>query len=463
MPAPAISPRRGLDFDALSLLPKDVRTFLLRRLGPEAEARARALYGGRFLGEHEGAQPPGLDTTRISESPSGPAWGPGVPSSPPEVGARDPGEFSLNPRNYKPLAKKKLRDRRGARRYIKACHEGRWHLSLSKFDGKTGVVTQDVRVPFKCHSWRHEGDCRRWIASQNYARLNEALGRYQDGAISFMVLTLDPRKWKDRWQAFEELVQRWRAFAKWIKRNYGYEGYCSTVEVHRSGWPHLNVVLVSPRLGHGLEEDQDGVRRELVAAAVRCGFGSSLHVEKAKSREAVAGYAVKVAGEVEQCAKEGVGGQMVGEVVKLSQLPTEAPAHFRRLRSSRGFLPASHKPEGNWTGQVVKTPCPPPEPKAGEQVELKLRPPEPVHERGPGMAERVLWALEDYRAATVAELMRGHPELFAPPDQVDPPRHLEQSPFDVVRDAPESPQKLLFLVPEHLAEGRDHPLGGAPP
>jgi hypothetical protein len=40
---------------------------------------------------------------------------------------------------------------------------------------------------------------------------------------------------------------------------------------------------------------------------------------------------------------ESIEGHTVGEVTKLSQAPTIAPSHFRRLRSSKGFLPPKRR------------------------------------------------------------------------------------------------------------------------
>ena len=42
---------------------------------------------------------------------------------------------------------------------------------------------------------------------------------------------------------------------------------------------------------------------------------------------------------------------LVAEVVKLSQLPVNAPWRFRRVRSSKGFLPPVEK-AGLYTGQL---------------------------------------------------------------------------------------------------------------
>lgn len=96
-----------------------------------------------------------------------------------------------------------------------------------------------------------------------------------------------------------------------------------------------------------------------------------LTCEAARNADALAGYLAKLAAEQDTPTPPGV-----GEVVKLTQLPVHAPRGFRRLRSSRGFLPPKPKASGEWTGELVHDPLPektnwfptkrPPHPLAGE-------------------------------------------------------------------------------------------------
>jgi hypothetical protein len=57
----------------------------------------------------------------------------------------------------------------------------------------------------------------------------------------------------------------------------------------------------------------------------------------------MAGYLVKL-------AKELTGAQ----AKKGDQAPLHAPRHFRRIRASRGLLPAQAKGAGEWTGALVR-------------------------------------------------------------------------------------------------------------
>lgn len=328
----------------------------------------KPVRGGRVQGGRGGASP-SLVNTRISESPAASDRG--------SEGGQE-GPAALAP-EHPPggLPKRPLK-------YIDACARNAWHLHLWGWDQKTGEVVWEKRANFKCQSWRHAGDCRRWRAAQNFARVSQALQDKRPRDVLYLVFTLDREKWKDRWEAFDELSARWRPLAKAIARQYATEGtyrqrkekdhrtqrfvpkvppWVGTVEVHRSGWPHLNVVMVAPRLADALDEDPKGTLEWLKRAASRCGFGWRCSIERASSKRALAGYIVKVAGEIETAAKPNATGRLVGEVIKLSQLPVDAKRHFRRLRSAKGFLPPPIK-NPFASGRLLKEPPPPVTPRS---------------------------------------------------------------------------------------------------
>lgn len=250
-------------------------------------------------------------------------------------------------------------------RYVYACREKRWHVKTWAWDPTTGEIVQERTHPFRCRSWRHEGDCRRWRAAQNFSRVNTALLHFPARDCLFLVLTLDRGAWerqgKTRYDAFRELRERWRSLAKALQRRWGGYEYVSTVEVHRSGWPHLNVLLVSRWLAREARHRREGegavksgpAHDWLREHAIACGFGQQCSIERAGSRRALAGYVVKVAGSVEAAHA----GAQVGEVVKMSQVPEGAPPHFRRLRSSIRFLPKPYVYE-NVSGKLVQSPDP---------------------------------------------------------------------------------------------------------
>ncbi|MFP2962007.1 hypothetical protein ACLEPN_30520 [Myxococcus sp. 1LA] len=184
----------------------------------------------------------------------------------------------------------------------------------------------------------------------------------------FLVLTVKPHEWKDEDEAYEGLRDCWRSFAKAIRREWGPMQYVATVEKTRRGWPHLNVIMVAPGVGASLDDMPDYVRQWMKDHADACGFGNQVFIDRPRSREQVAGYIVKLADMSAAAAPGDVGadveavrragaqtarGGTVGEVVKLSQLPRNAPKGFRRLRASPGFLPPAPKNE-EWTGELEK-------------------------------------------------------------------------------------------------------------
>jgi hypothetical protein len=235
-------------------------------------------------------------------------------------------------------------------------------------------------------------------------------------AVTYAVLTLDPSAWtKSGWAkipkkngkiekrprregakedqaaigaSYRALADRWHHLATELKREYGKFGYVSTVEQHRSGWPHLNVVFVNQELADHVKAENNRLRewgrkskgRETASRVFgdlleRSGFGRIAFLEPALSKaengeDRLAAYIAKLAGDPGAAwdgqargllAKaddapaglqiESIEGHTVAEISKYSQAPVRAPSHFRRLRSSKGFLPPKHRDE-DVTGEL---------------------------------------------------------------------------------------------------------------
>lgn len=202
-----------------------------------------------------------------------------------------------------------------------------------------------------------------------------------DGWV-FLVLTLDrggyysgERPWADTGAAYADLSRLSRNFLarlnRWqVRRGWTETGsrWVSTVEAHRSGWPHVNFLIYSPELARELEVDraareQSGergrdlvlLRGELLDLATRPLEGAKVTqqrqmwgvqstAEAARHHGSVASYIVKLAE---------LAGDTSGELAKLTQAPMNAPARFRRLRAGKGFLPPRHR-DPAITGTMVK-------------------------------------------------------------------------------------------------------------
>jgi hypothetical protein len=223
-----------------------------------------------------------------------------------------------------------------------------------------------MRVPYRCQSWRCPW-CARHEAAVTFARLKEATarGEYEPTGWVFMVLTLDREgyysgtRWPDVDVAFRELgklsekfrrrLERWSDAKGW---KFHRSAWAAVVEAHRSGWPHVNVLVYHPELAALLRAESEAldgrakvlVRGEFSALVQASGWGRESTADAARSLDAIAGYVSKLCGLSDACA---------GEVAKITQAPLRAPVRFRRLRSGKGFLPPRRK-NPNVTGTLVR-------------------------------------------------------------------------------------------------------------
>lgn len=253
-----------------------------------------------------------------------------------------------------------------APRYVQRCGCD----ALWTWERNSPVVLQ--RRPLLCGSWRHEGPCARYRASVDFARIKEAVERpeYQPTGWVFCVLTLDRdgyyggEPWLDTQQAYRSLSRMSRNFLTALRKSCKKNGWTSpgsswvaVVEAHRSGWPHVNLLFYCPELAAEIEAERLNERAngasardatlifgEVARCATMAGWGPQSTAERARSRDALAGYFVKLAGQA---------GHTTGELAKLTQVPVQAKAGFRRLRSGVGFLPPKRKNEA-YTGTLLR-------------------------------------------------------------------------------------------------------------
>lgn len=295
-------------------------------------------------------------------------------------------------------------------RYVRACRRNEWRLHL--WD-PTVVGTGDVKmVPYKCHSWRCPGECRSWRAKFDMRRILDALRDFEPTDVCFFVLTLDRngtmggRPWSSRYEAFKGLGRCARILLKrlnralllaqieydaaaailqkqaeregWTAEHYRSmldrklgpypsvigNAWVGTAEQHRSGWPHYNLIVVSPYLAHRLGNNYDELKGaglphhtaillqgELKRHVVESGFGERSSGEMARSPGDVAYYIVKAASAMEDAIPEEVAHVLPKEVAKMSQVPEAAPHGFRRIRSGIRFLPPKKK--SKYTGILL--------------------------------------------------------------------------------------------------------------
>jgi hypothetical protein len=230
--------------------------------------------------------------------------------------------------------------------YVRACHEEAWSLALWRRDGQpldeAGAWWRTVG--YRCKSWRHAGDCGRQRAAEDVRRIQAGLAHERVEDLVYLVATWDQARFGgDYAAAYRGILRCWSRLRKRLIREWGALRYVAVVERHASGFPHLNVILINPRLGSACRGDgwkavRSGWLRE---ALVDCDFGPISWLEPVRSRAAISTYVAKLA----------------GEIGKASQVPLEAPPHFRRLRASRGLLPPPPSPSADLTGRFIKLAC----------------------------------------------------------------------------------------------------------
>ncbi len=223
-------------------------------------------------------------------------------------------------------------------RSIDACSNGDWSLlTWGKADGANPTVH-----PFVCGSWRHEGACRQACGACDFTRINQAISEHSHW--TYCVLTYPARQWPDITALFRFGVVSWARLRKRLTREFGPILYIQTWEIHKSGYPHVNVVVANRKM-------QDAAAKEenfddpafLKIAAEPCGFGWKCYAEPIRGQERMAGYLTKL------------GLELTGQARK-DQTPVNAPRHFRRIRASRGLLPKRLK-NPDITGQLFKMPA----------------------------------------------------------------------------------------------------------
>ena len=244
------------------------------------------------------------------------------------------------------LVNNSLTHRKGRLKSVVACESGAWTIA----SWKVKKPSRKHFRKFKCRSWRHEGECRKRAGALDFMRCKEGI-ESRDGWI-YVVLTYDPKQWSGKWEAFKQGGKMWNRLRSRLNRKYGKVEYIQTWEAHQSGWPHVNLIMHNLEMlricGPQGSKSWRKFRKELNKMAVEVGFGKRIWVEPMRNGEEMAGYITKLGGKLSALPEE-----MTGAMAK-DQTPVDAPRHFRRIRASRGLLPAKFSHEGVWTGRMIQ-------------------------------------------------------------------------------------------------------------
>lgn len=222
-------------------------------------------------------------------------------------------------------------------KYIDACECEEWSLVLWEEQNPA----QKWAIPFRCRSWRHGGVCRQWRGAQDFLRISQGMKKYEHWL--YIVLTFKQHDWPDKAKLYRHGVSCWSKLRQRITRKWGPVHYVQTWEKHEKGGPHVNIAISNKGLFEACAGDGWKVIRSkwLNVVAEECGFGYITWLEPMRGYDELAGYFVKLARE------------LTGSGIK-SQIPEDAPRHFRRLRASRGLLPPPYK-DPLLTGKIAFT------------------------------------------------------------------------------------------------------------
>jgi len=234
-------------------------------------------------------------------------------------------------------------------RYVDACRSQSWHLMLSEIK-EDGEVLEEKPYVYRCRSWRHVGECSHHKGACDFARIAQAISKY-NGWV-YCVLTFNQSEWWDWKEQYTLAGSYWSAMRLRLVRQYGKFPYIQTWERHVKQGIHVNLLLSSEGIKKGCYQalkpgfdEERWFNDDIEQAATGVGFGRIHWAEPMGDYDSgsMAGYFVKLANE------------LVGADQK-SQVPFDAPPHFRRLRASRGLLPKAA--EKSMTGRIVFRPPP---------------------------------------------------------------------------------------------------------
>lgn len=213
---------------------------------------------------------------------------------------------------------------------------------------------EGIRLGFRCKSWRCDR-CRKFCFGRDYARV--ATGLEARPTWLFVVLGFNQARWtggsrscwKNAWRPIQRLRQR---LARVVG---GSVEFISTMEQHKSGWPHANLAIRFDLLDRVEPEDLDEfarcVERWIKDTGPSVGLGHSVYCEVLDGAGRAAAYFSKLAGE-KQTPGPGIAAR---EMVKTSQVPLDAPLGIRRIRASRGVLPSLRRAAQGLGTAILRT------------------------------------------------------------------------------------------------------------
>lgn len=155
--------------------------------------------------------------------------------------------------------------------------------------GERSIVNGDeeghVALSVRCRAWT----CPDCMPTRKAGLIAQAIGGTPN---KFLTLTLRRRRRLTAEQAAYWLINSWRKCRLKIMRWYGWSRlpFLAVVEKHKSGWPHLHILLRCPFIDHELLSEWMGQYCD----------GPNIWIEKLTGRKKCAVYASKYCGKATQ-------------------------------------------------------------------------------------------------------------------------------------------------------------------
>ena len=192
------------------------------------------------------------------------------------------------------LVNTRTKGRKAVLKSVEMCESGSHVLVL--WDKLTGRPSMS---PFRCNSWRCPR-CQRFKGAQDFVRVRNAILKHGDSWV-YLVLTMVPGEYFDDCAAYEAGYSNWKKLSKRLIRAFGPLSYVQTWEAHKSGFPHVNLVIQNRLITEACSGDGWRSWRQWLIPHLRaCGFGRVVHVQALRSGTGagLAGYLTKLSREL---------------------------------------------------------------------------------------------------------------------------------------------------------------------
>lgn len=235
---------------------------------------------------------------------------------------------------------------------VKMCVSGKWSFKVkNKATGKMSCTKFNCKMG-SCP------DCQQQYYKSLRDRISLGLRERPVEDLLFAVCTLDVRKdlWNSKRRAkesFKLLKTYWTNLQRYVRREYGLEGFVMVLEVTEIKVAHCNIILQSKglaeavRMHQALQVANKNKPFQWTRLCKRAGFGKECWIDPVRQDDV---------GKLSYYVTKLVQQQMVREVAKTRQSPdNNIPRGMKLWHGSRGFVPPKVKSStGEWEANLQK-------------------------------------------------------------------------------------------------------------